>query len=153
MRPLLLSPSPTSSAATSPWPWSSFRRWEMLWSDLIWSDVTKHATGCLHHPTPGPRPQGEGGWRREEEAGAGVQVEEAAEGERGVAEGHCGGELKLGGGLTYNKLCLLQKDRKIGILRKHIAMKREVAQREQERLRRDTEIRQRETEGYNGTCR
>ena len=32
-------------------------------------------------------------------------------------------------------------------------MKRELAEREQERLRRDTEIRQREADGYNGTCR
>ena len=53
----------------------------------------------------------------------------------------------------HHQVCLLQKDRKIGILRKHIAMKRELAQQEQERLRRDTEIRQRENEGYNGTCR
>ena len=50
-------------------------------------------------------------------------------------------------------ICFVQKDRKIDILRKHIAMKRELAQQEQERLRRDTEIRQRETDGYNGTCR
>ena len=50
-------------------------------------------------------------------------------------------------------MCSVQKDRKIGILRKHIAMKRELAEREQERLRRDTEIRQRENDGYNGTCR
>merc|ERR1712062_529219 len=48
---------------------------------------------------------------------------------------------------------IAEKDRKIGILRKHIAMKRELAEQDQERLRRDTEIRQRENDGYNGTCR
>ena len=45
------------------------------------ADLTFNPSGCLHHPAPGTRPQGEGGRRREEEAGAGVQVEEAAEGE------------------------------------------------------------------------
>lgn len=50
-------------------------------------------------------------------------------------------------------ICFVQKDRKIDILRKHIAMKREMAEREQERQRRDTEPSQREDGNYNGTCR
>jgi len=48
---------------------------------------------------------------------------------------------------------IAEKDRKIDILKKHIVMKRELAQREEERLRRDTETRQREESNYNGTCR
>ena len=48
---------------------------------------------------------------------------------------------------------MVQKDRKIDILRKHIAMKRELAQREEERQRREAETKERGEGNYNGTCR
>ena len=44
--------------------------------------------------------------------------------------------------------CFIQKDRKIDVLRKHIAMKRE-----QERLKLESESVGREESNYNGVCR
>lgn len=122
---------------------------------VIWSKPPSQVVFIIQHPGHDPREREDEDEKKklEQESKLKKLLKENEELQKDIAEVSWDYIITVREGRHHHRICLLQKDRKIGILRKHIAMKRELAEREQERQRRDTEIRQRENDGYNGTCR